>query len=155
MWVGPPATTADERLEVGSLTPNKGRTAPALGSLQFRGEKRRHGPENCHLEDRKSPQQSRGRREGAGLGRRDHSGAGLVRGGTLWARPSLGPAGPREGAGRERAGLRKGRSHSCACDPETRQVTSPRWDPTLVPYPGSSRADPGSRWCSPAQPRPW
>lgn len=152
------SSSHNHRREAGSGKPDPKQTNqdnPCPRQLSAAREKRAQTGD-LQLNRQKNPStKPRPQGRGGARTRRRLRGRGFYRGGALWARQSLGPAGPREGAGRERAGPREGRSHSYACDPQTRSVTSPRLDPTVVPYPGSSRADPGSRWCSPAQTRPW
>lgn len=78
--MGPLATTAEERLEVGSLSPKE--SGQPLPSAAFSCEERNEGTDLRAPTEKTeiSPQRSRGRREGAGLGRGDHSGGGACTG---------------------------------------------------------------------------
>lgn len=105
----PLATPAEEKVEVGSPTSNKGIRRGLLPSAAFSYKQRNEVTDVKILTEKteKPGPDGRGRREEAGLGPAEHPGAGLTRG-----RGSLGPAvqdlqTPREGRGEggARAGL--------------------------------------------------
>lgn len=117
--MGPLTTTAEERLAVGSPTPNKG--IRRAFSYQERSEGTGLGTLTKETERRATTYGVRGRvdaAKGRGSDTKSTLGEGLTRGRGSLDPTKSGTCGegdpPREGVGRERTGPQEGRGHSCA-----------------------------------------